>query len=305
MSKYVKLGQYKGLNVKKPELVITDEELEAAYKKRQRTFAKSTEIKDRPVKKGDIATIDFTGYLDGKPFENGADTDYPLEIGSGSFIPGFEDQLIGAELGQEVDVNVTFPDDYPAVDLAGRAVVFKVRIKGITEQEFIPLGATVKKEVRDSLEMYKRREVEDEYEALLADAVIAGSEVNVPDDLLDQEITDLMNRWRSALMMSGVNPDMYLDMAGLTEQDMRDRYHDQALGRARRRLVLEAIAEEEHLEATTPAVEMYISQQAIEYGLPVEEVKKALTEKHMDAVESDVRIKKALQLLKAKAEPED
>ena len=305
MSEYVKLGQYIGLNVKKPEVIVTEEEIEEGYKKRQRTFAKSTAVTDRPLRLGDIATIDFTGYLDGEPFEGGADTNYPLELGTHTFIPGFEEQLVGAELGQEVDVNVTFPEGYAAQNLAGKAVLFKVTIKGITEQEFPPLGETVKKEVRDSLEMFRRREVEDMYENMLADAVVANSEVTVPDEIYEQEVEDLMNRWKTALTRQGIEPAAYFQATGITEDHIKNQYHDQAMNRAKSRLVLEAIAEKEHLEATKPAIEMYLGEMAIEYGLPVDEVKEALTKKHMDAIESDVRIRKVLQMLKAKANPQE
>ncbi len=305
MSEYVKLGQYIGLNVKKPEVIVTEEELEEGYRKRQRTFAKSIAVTDRPVREGDIATIDFTGYLDGEPFEGGADTNYPLEIGTHTFIPGFEEQLVGAEIGQEVDVNVTFPEGYAAQNLAGKDVLFKVKINAITEQEFPPLGETVKKEVRDSLEMFRRREVEDMYENMLADAVVANSEVTIPDGMLDQELEDLMNRWKTALTRQGIEPNAYFQATGISEDQIKAQYHDQAVARAKSRLVLEAIAEKEHLEATKPAIEMYLGEMAIEYGLSVEEVRKALTQKHMDAIESDVRIRKVLQMLKAKANPQE
>ena len=305
MSEYVKLGLYVGLNVKKPDVIVTEEELQEGYKKRQRTFAKSIAVNDRPVREGDIATIDFAGYLDGQQFDGGTDTNYPLEIGSHTFIPGFEEQLVGAEIGQEVDVNVTFPESYAASNLAGKDVLFKVTVKAITEQEFPELGETVKKEVRDSLEMFRRREVEDIYENMLADAVVANSEVTVPDELLEQEVEDLMNRWKTALTRQGIEPAAYFQANGISEEQIKAQYYDQAMSRAKSRLVLEAIAEKEHLEATKPAIDMFLGEMAIEYGLSVDEVRKALTEKHMDAIESDVRIRKVLQMLKAKANPQE
>lgn len=305
MSEYVKLGEYIGLNVKKPEVIVTEEEIEAGYKKRQRTFAKSVEVTDRPLQMDDIATIDFAGYLNGELFDGGSDSNYPLEIGSHTFIPGFEEQLVGAEIGQTVDVNVTFPEGYAAQHLAGQDVLFKVTVKAITAQEFIPLGESVKKEVRDSLEMYRRREVEDIYEGMLADAVVANSEVTVPEELYQHEVDDLMNRWKTALTRQGIDPTAYFQMSGISEDQIRAQYHEQALTRAKSRLVLEAIAEKEHLRATTPAIEMYLGEMALEYGLPIEDVRNALTKDHMDAIESDVRIRKVLQLLKAKANPQD
>ncbi len=301
MGEYVKLGEYKGLKIKKPEAVVTEEELQEGIRSRQRKFATSVEITDRPVKEGDVATIDFAGYLDGEQFEGGTDTDYPLEIGSNTFIPGFEDQLIGAELGQDIDVNVTFPEDYPAEDLAGKAVVFKCKIKQISEQQYPEVGETVRKEVLDSLQMFKNREVEDQYEGMLADAVVAKSEVTVPDDMYEREVTDLVNRWKATLQMNGINPDQYYSMTGMNDERVKEHFHDQAMERAKSRLVLEEIAAVEHLEATQPAIEMYLSQMAIEYGLSVEQVKEALTKDHMDAIESDVRIRKALQVLKSNA----
>lgn len=305
MSEYVKLGQYIGLNVKKPEVIVTEEEIEEGYKKRQRTFAKSIAVTDRPLQLGDIATIDFTGFLDGEPFEGSTDTNYPLELGTHTFIPGFEEQLVGAELGQEVDVNVTFPESYVAQNLAGKDVLFKVKINGITEQEFIPLGESVKKEVRDSLEMFRRREVEDLYENMLADAVVSNSEVTVPEEIYEQEMEDLMNRWKTALIRQGIEPNAYFQASGISEEHIKKQYQDQAMSRAKSRLVLEAIAEKENLEATKPAIEMYLGEMAIEYGMSVEEVKNALAKEHTDAIESDVRIRKVLQFLKEKANPQD
>lgn len=301
MSEYVKLGEYKGLKIKRPEEVVTEEEIQEGIRSRQRKFATSVEVTDRPVENGDVATIDFTGYLDGVPFEGGADTDYPLEIGSGTFIPGFEEKLIGAEIGQDVDVDVTFPVDYPAEDLAGKAVIFKTKVKKISKQEYPEVGETVRNEVIDSLKMFKHREVEDQYEGMLADALVAKSEVKVPEDMYEREVTDLVNRWKAALKMNGIDPDQYYSMTGMDDEKVKEHYHDQAMQRAKSRLVLEAVAEAEHLEASKPAVEMYLNEMAIEYGLPVEQVKDALTKTHRDAIESDVRIRKALQVLKDNA----
>lgn len=305
MSQYVKLGQYLGLNVKRPEVIVTEEEIEEGYRKRQRTFARSIAVTDRSLREGDIATIDFTGYLNGEPFEGGADTDFPLEIGTHTFIPGFEEQLIGSEIGQAVDVHVTFPEEYAITNLAGKDVIFRVVVKAITEQEFPPLGETVKKEVRDSLEMFRRREMEDLYENMLADEVVANSEVIVPDELLEIELEDLMNRWKTALTRQGIESAAYFQASGVSEDQIRAQYHDQAMSRAKSRLVLEAIAEKENLQASKPAIDMYLGEMAIEYGMSVEEVKNALTGQHMDAIESDVRIRKVLQMLKENARPQD
>ncbi len=298
MSEFVKLGKYKGLTIQRPEAIVSEEEKQEAYRRRQRMFAESVDV-ERPIQAGDVATIDFTGYhLNGEAFEGGAGTDYPLEIGSGTFIPGFEDQLIGVEKGAEVDVNVSFPEEYAVDELAGKPVVFKVLVKAVSEQRYPDLGATAKKEIDDSLQMYKNREVEQDYENMLTDAVVADSEVNIPEEILERELTEVLNQWKSTMQLQGLDPEQYYSMTNMNDDLMREQLREQAVIRSESRMVLEAIAEEENLQATKAAIEMYLHQMATEYGLPLEQVEETLQKDHMDAIESDVRIRKALQLIK-------
>ncbi len=297
MSEVIRLGNYKGLSIKRPEAVVTDEEKQEAYFRRQRTFATSTEV-DRPAKETDIVNIDFEGFMGGAAFAGGAGENYPLEIGSGSFIPGFEEQLAGASKGDVVDVNVVFPEDYAAAHLAGKEAVFKVKINSITEQSFPPLTKSVIKEIDDSLQMYKEREVEELFEAMLTEAIVADSEVEVSEDLLEREISELLQTWKARIMMTGVDPEQYYIATGTTEEEVREMLRQDAYDRAESRLVLEKIAEIEGLKATKAAKMIYINRMATQYGVPEEDVEAALTQEHLDAIESDVRIRKALQLIK-------
>lgn len=297
MSEVIKLGKYKGLSIQRPEAVVSEEEKQEAYARRQRTFAESTEV-DRPAKETDIVNIDFVGYMDGTPFEGSSGEDYALEIGSGTFIPGFEEQLAGASKGDEVDVDITFPADYAAAHLAGKSAVFKVKINSVTEQTFPPLTKTVIKEIDDSLKMYKERETEELFESMLTEAIVADSEIEVSDDLLEREITELLQTWKARIMMTGVDPEKYYEATGTSEEEIRVMLREDALDRAKSRLVLEKIAEIEGLKATKAAKMIYINRMATQYGIPEEEVENALTQEHLDAIESDVRIRKALQLIK-------
>lgn len=297
MDGVIRLGKYKGLNIKRPVIEVTDEQKEAYYLHRQRQFATSVAV-ERPVERGDVVNIDFVGKLNGEPFEGGSSEGYLLEVGSGAFIPGFEEQMIGAKIGETRDLLVQFPEDYPERNMAGRPAVFTVKINSVSEQQYPPLTNSVKREIDDSLEMFAEQEMEQQFEDLIAEALVADSEIEVPEDVLAVELDESYEQWKAQILMQGVELEQYLTMSGMTEEDVRNELKEKALYRASSRLALEAVAEAEGLKATKAAMTMFLSQMATQYGVPLETLEESLPKEHLGALESDVRIRKAFQFIK-------
>lgn len=297
MNGVTRLGKYKGLHIKRPVIEVTEEQKQEYYLHRQRQFAKSVAV-ERPAQQGDVVNIDFKGRLNGVPFEGGSSEGYLLELGSGTFIPGFEEQLIGAEIGKSRDILVKFPDDYPEKKLAGHPVVFSVKLNSVSEQQYPPLTKSVMKEIDDSLEMFAEQEMEQQFEELITEALIADSEFAVPEDMLAVELEESFEQWKAQIRMQGVELEQYLSMSGMTEADVKEELKEKALYRASSRLLLEAVAEAEGLKATKAAMTMFLNQMATQYGVPLETLEESLPKEHKEALESDVRIRKALQFIK-------
>ncbi len=297
MEGVIRLGKYKGLHIQRPVINVTDETKEEYYLHRQRQFAKSVAV-ERPVQHGDVVNIDFEGFLNGEAFEGGSSEGYVLEIGSGDFIEGFEEQLIGGEIGETRELNVKFPEDYPEKTLAGQEVVFKVKINSVSEQQYVPLNDSVKREIDESLEMFAEQEMEQRFEELITEALIENSEFEVPEDMLAVELEESYEQWKAQILMQGVELEQYLARSGMTEEDIKEELKEKALYRASARLLLEAVAEAEDLKATKAAMTIFLSQMSTQYGVPMETLEEALPKDHMEALESDVRIRKALQFIK-------
>lgn len=298
----VTLGQYKGLRAKRPSSAVTDEELERLYDQQARIFAQRIEVKDRPVQDGDVATIDFRGYADGELFEGGSGNDYPLEIGSGTFIPGFEEQIIGASAGDEIDVNVTFPEDYGAPSLAGKAALFKVKVNKIEEVHVPVLDDNVRKDLREKLEEQKKTQNEIELEGALIGAVVADSEADVPDDEIVAETASLVNEWKLAMKQRGIDPEQYFSATGLTEEQLSKQLEPKAVQGIKSRLVLEAVARTENLQVTDEDIEERIKMLAEQFRTTPEDIKEKLGPDHAAALTADLRMVKAVALIKANAE---
>lgn len=298
----VTLGQYKGLKAIRPSSAVTDEELEKLYDQQARVFAQRIEVKDRPVKNGDVANIDFTGYVEGEKFEGGSGNSYPLEIGSGTFIPGFEEQLIGGSVGDEIDVNVTFPEDYGAPALAGKAALFKVKINKIEEVHIPVLDDNVRKDLKEKLEEQKATQNEIQLEQTLINAVVADSEIEVPQDEIIAETASLVNEWKMAMRQRGIDPDQYFRATGLTEAQLSKQLEPKAENGIKARLVLEAIARTEDLQVTPEDIEERIKLMADQFKTTPEDIKEKLGDDHVDALTSDLRMVKAVSLIKECAE---
>ena len=250
----VTLGQYKGIEVEKEDTSATEEELQAALNKEQESNSRTITVEDRAVQDGDMTVIDFEGFADGTAFEGGKGTDYPLTIGSGAFIPGFEEQLIGAEIGKEVEVNVTFPEEYHAKDLAGKPAVFKCTVKEIKVKELPELDDEFAKDVSefDTLEEYKAdlkkkleekkaEEAKGRKEDAVIEKIIEGASMEIPDAMVETQAEQLVDDFAQRLQMQGMSMDQYMQYTGAGMEAMIERMKPQAVKRIQSRLVLEAV----------------------------------------------------------------
>lgn len=306
----VTLGKYKGIKVDEADLAVTEEEINAQIEKERENSARTISVEDRPVKDGDITTLDFEGFVDGVAFEGGKGTDYPLTIGSGSFIPGFEEQLIGAELNKEVEVNVTFPEDYHAKDLAGKPATFKCKIKDIKEKELPELDdefasevsafdtmAEYKEDVKKSLEMKKADAAKIAKEETVIDAVIEDAKMDIPDAMVETEQRQIIEEFSQRMRMQGLTMEQYMQFTGMTPQALMDQTKPQALKRIQSRLVLEAVAKAEDLKASEEDYAAEIKDMSEKYQMEEDKIKEMLGEKGKKQVEEDLAIRKAVDFL--------
>ena len=306
----VTLGKYKGIKVDEADLAVTEEEINAQIEKERENSARTISVEDRPVKDGDITTLDFEGFVDGVAFEGGKGTDYPLTIGSGSFIPGFEEQLIGAELNKEVEVNVTFPEDYHAKDLAGKPATFKCKIKDIKEKELPELDdefasevsafdtmAEYKEDVKKSLEMKKADAAKIAKEEAVIDAVIEDAKMDIPDAMVETEQRQIIEEFSQRMRMQGLTMEQYMQFTGMTPQALMDQTKPQALKRIQSRLVLEAVAKAEDLKASEEDYAAEIKDMSEKYQMEEDKIKEMLGEKPKKQVEEDLAIRKAVDFL--------
>ncbi len=304
----VKLGKYKGVTVDKVSTEVTDEEVDAEVDRERENNARNVEVTDRPVKDGDITTIDFEGFVDGVPFEGGKGENYPLTIGSGTFIPGFEEQLIGAEIGREVEVNVTFPEDYQAEELKGKAAVFKCTVKEIKEKELPELDdefasevsefetlAEYKADVRGKLEEKKAKEAKDAREAAVIDAIVKDSDMEIPEPMLETQQRQMVDEFAQRIQMQGLSMEQYMQFTGASYDQLTEQVKPQAEKRIQSRLVLEAIAKAENITATDEEFEEELKVMAQAYQMEVDKVREMLPEKSTAQIKEDIAVRKAAQ----------
>ena len=265
---------------------------------------------DRPVKDGDITTLDFEGFVDGVPFEGGKGGDYPLTIGSGSFIPGFEEQLIGAEIGKETEVNVTFPEDYHSADLAGKAAVFKCTVKEIKEKELPELDdefasevstfdtlAEYREDVKKTLTQQKADAAKSAKEEAVIEAVVEDAKMEIPDAMLETEQRQMVDEFAQRMQMQGLTMEQYMQFTGTNPQMLLEQAKPQALKRIQSRLVLEAVAKEENLAADDAEFEAEIKDMAEKYQMEPDKIKDMLGERGRKQVLEDLAIRKAVDFL--------
>ena len=306
----VKLGKYKGVKVEKADITVTDEEVDAEINKERENNARNIEVTDRAVKDGDITTLDFEGFVDGVAFEGGKGENYPLTIGSGAFIPGFEEQLIGAEIGKEVEVNVTFPEDYQAEDLKGKAAVFKCTVKEIKEKQLPELDdefasevsefetlAQYKADVKGKLEERKTKEAKDAKEAAVIEEIVKDSEMEIPEAMLATQQRQMVDEFAQRIQMQGLSIDQYFQFTGSSYEQMIEQVKPQAEKRIQSRLVLEAVAKAENITATDEDYEDELKVMAEAYQMEVEKVKELLPEKSVAQIKEDIAVKKAAEFV--------
>ncbi|RTQ64666.1 trigger factor [Listeria monocytogenes] len=305
----VKLGDCKGLEVEKRETELTTEELEAELKQLQERQAELVVKEDAPAENGDTVILDFEGFKDGVAFEGGQAENHSLELGSGQFIPGFEEKLVGLKAGDEADIELTFPEEYHAEDLAGQPVVFKVKLHEIKTKEVPALDDELAKDIDEEVEtldelkekISKRlQEAKEEsvaqakQEEVIAKAV-ENAEVDIPHAMVHHEADHLMNHFAQDLQAQGLTPELYYQFTGQTEEAMHAQMEKDAEKRVKMNLVLEAIAEAENIEPTEEAIDEEISTLAEKYGMEKDAVRAALGD--MSELKSDLKIRKAIDVL--------
>lgn len=310
----VKLGKYKGVKIEKVETEVTDADIDAEIDKERRANSRTIVVEDRAVKDGDITVIDFEGFVDGVAFEGGKGENYPLTIGSGQFIPGFEEQLIGAELGKDVEVNVTFPEDYNATELAGKAAVFKCKVNEIKETELPEVDdefasevsdfdtvAEWKEDLKKSLTEKKEASAKDEKETKALEAAIENAEMDIPDAMIEFECENMINDYAMRLRQQGLTIDQYMMFTGMDMDGLKEQMKPQALKTIQSRLVLEAIVAAEKLEATDAEVDEEIAKMAEMYGMPADKIKETMGDREKELMSKDVCLRKAAELIAAEA----
>ena len=306
----VTLGEYKGVEVPKTEIEVTDEEVEAEVKKEQEKNSRFVEVTDRGAENGDRVTLDFDGSVDGEAFEGGKGTDYPLTLGSNTFIPGFEEQLVGVKAEDHVEVNVTFPEEYQEKSLAGKAAVFACDIKKVEVKELPELDDEFAQDVSefDTLDEYKahlRTNLEDKKkeDALRAkedaavDKIIENAQMDIPDAMVDTQARQMMDDFANRLQMQGLSMEQYFQFTGQSMDAMVEDAKPQALKRIQTRLVLEKIAETEDIQVSDEELDEELGKMASSYGMEADKLKETLNDDAKDQIRKDIAVQKAVTLV--------
>ena len=309
----VKLGKYKNLDVKKEKVKVTKEEIDESVN-HMREHYKENIVKEGSIELGDIAIIDFEGFKDGVAFEGGKGENYSLEIGSNTFIPGFEEQLIGMKRGEEKDINVTFPTDYHEESLKGAPVIFKVKVNEVKEvkipelnkeffedlgMEGIDTKEALIEQVKENIKVRKEKEVEDKYIEDLLSKISETTQVDVPDTMVDEETERMLDNFSNHLSMQGITIDQFYKYTNSTKDLLKEQYKEEALKRIKYRLILDEIIKVEKIEVTDEEVDKKIEELATKYNMTKEEVKKQYGD-NLDYIKFDLEVNKAFDIIKGK-----
>ncbi|MCI8742336.1 MAG: trigger factor [Lachnospiraceae bacterium] len=310
----VTLGEYKGIEVERAKPEVTDADVDAELKKVQDQNSRLVSVEDRAVENGDQTLIDFDGYVDGAAFEGGKAEDYPLTIGSHSFIDTFEEQLVGKQIGEEVEVHVTFPEEYHAKELAGKPALFKVTVKEIKAKELPELDDEFAEEVSEfsTLEEYKadirakladtkQKQATTENENNVVDKVVANASMDIPEPMIQQQVRNMIEEQARRMQSQGLSFDQYLQFTGTTIEQMEDQMRPFAEKRIRNRLVLEEVARQENIQITDEAVEEEFKKMAESYGIELDQVKEFMGEDGRKNVMEDLAVQEAIDFLVAEA----
>ena len=305
----VKLGKYQGLKAKKEKVKVTKEEVEDSIN-HMREHYKENFVKDGKIENGDIAVIDFEGFKDGVPFEGGKGENYSLEVGSNTFIPGFEEQLIGLKAGDEKDIELSFPEDYHAEDLKGQAVVFKVKVNEVKEvkipeldedffndlgMEGIDSKEALEKQVKENIQVQKEKKADEEWLNALLEEAASTMEVDIPNVMIEEETKRMIQEYSQNLQMQGISLEQFYQFTGLTEDKLMEEYKEQATKRVTYRLMIEAIIKKENIEVTDEEMDKEVSEIADKYKMTKEEFFKNFGE---EMVKYDLKVRKVFDMLK-------
>ena len=302
----VELGEYKGVEIEKVSAEVTEEDIEAEIKKVQEQNAREVTV-DRPAENGDTVMIDYEGSVDGELFEGGSAEGYGLVLGSGSFIPGFEDQLVGASAGADVDVHVTFPEAYHAEDLAGKEALFKVKVHEVKAKDYPIVDDEFAQDVSDfdTLEEYKEdlkknlaekkvQEAKAEKQQKVMDVVVANAKMDIPEAMVRKSTDDMMNQYAQELGAQGLSMDVYFKYTGMTPQQLAEQLKPQALANIKNRLVLDAIVAAENIEITDEEIEAEIQRLAESWNMEADKVREYMD---TDLMRNDMSAQKALEMI--------
>ncbi len=306
----VTLGEYKGVTVDKIEVEVTEEDIEAEIKKDQEQNARTITVEDRPVAMDDQVTIDFDGYVDGEQFEGGYAEDYPLTIGSHSFIDTFEDQLVGKNIGEDVEVQVTFPEEYHEKSLAGKPAMFKVKIKEIKKKEYPELDdefvqdvsefKTVdeyKEDVKARLTAKKESEAKSKKEDAVVDKVIENATMDIPEAMIEQQQNQMLQEYAQQLSYQGLSLEQYMQFTGMTPDVMKEQIKPQALKRIQSRLVLEAVVAAEGIQVSDEEFDAEMKKMAEAYQMEEDKLKELMGDREKESITLDIAVQKAVELI--------
>ena len=306
----VTLGDYKGVEVLKSEIAVTDEEVDAEVKKEQDKNARTVAVEDRAAANGDITTIDFEGFVDGVAFDGGKGTDYALTLGSGTFIPGFEDQLVGANTGDHVEVKVTFPEEYQAKELAGKEAVFQCDVKKIETKEVPELDdefakdvsefdtlAEYKEDVKKKLTEKKEKEARTAKENAAVDKAIENAQMDIPELMTKTECRQMMDDFSRRMQQQGLSMEQYFQFTGQSMDKMMEDMKPQALKRIQTRLVLEKVAEAENIQPSEEEITEEIQKMADAYKMEADKIREAIGESGLEQMKKDMAVQKAVTVI--------
>ncbi len=307
----VTLGEYKGLKVDKVSTRVTQKEVDEEIDKERERNARTVEVTDRAVQDKDQVVLDFEGFVDGVAFEGGKGEKYPLTIGSGAFIPGFEEQLIGAEIGKEAEVNVTFPEDYQAEELAGKAAVFKCTVHEIKAKEIPELddefvsdvseeSETVdayKAEVKAKIKERKEREGKQKKEDQAVEQAVENAQIDIPEPMIDLQTKQMADDFARRIMQQGMSLEQYFQFTGLSEEKMMEEFRPQAEKRIRTRLVLEAVVAAENIEVSDERLDEELKKMADSYQMEVDKLKEFMGDNEKKQMKEDIAVQEAVTLI--------
>ena len=305
----VKLGDYKGLEVEAVNTEVTEEDVNNELTRMQQRFAELVVKEEGKAELGDTVVIDFEGFVDGEAFEGGKAENYSLELGSNSFIPGFEDQVVGLEAGQEKDIEVSFPEEYHAAELAGKPAVFKVKLHEMKTKQLPELDdefakdadeevetlAELKEKTKKSLEESKKQEAENAVRDAVVEKATANAEIEIPEVMVENELDQMLKEFEQRLQMQGMNLELYFQFSGQDEAALKGQMKEDAEKRVRTNLVLEAIVKAENINVTDEEVDAEISKMAEMYQMEVDQIKAALGS--LEGIKADMNIRKAVDFL--------